>query len=82
MSQHNMSGLYNLSSEYFLTAKQLIKIVVKELNYKKEIKYSSSKKVIVDSIKLDNQKLSTKLSYDLTKQSDKLKYTLREYTKL
>lgn len=82
MSQHNMCGLYNLSSEYFLTAKQLIKIVVKELNYKKEIKYSSSKKVIVDSIKLDNQKLSKKLSYDLSKQSDKLKYTLREYTKL
>ncbi len=73
------TGIYNISSEYFLTAKDIIKYFLEVTETTKEITYTNSVYVKFDCIKLDNRKMMSEADYFIEDQTEKLKFYLKQF---
>lgn len=72
-------GVFNVSSLYFISATQLVDMMKKELKIRKPIIYTKSKKVVLNSVKLDNEKLVQTTNYQAENQKTKLIYYIKQF---
>lgn len=66
----NLEGVYNISSNLHLSAKDIISYVTSKFDYT-DVVYTSSKKVAIQSVKVESNSIQTALDYKITQQSDK-----------
>ncbi len=79
ISNNKVDGLYNISSDYNLTAKNIITLVSKMFDYdESRINYSSSVHVEDISIKVDGSIICNTLKYRISDQEEKLLYFLNK----
>lgn len=66
----NLEGVYNISSNLHLSAKDIISYVTNKFEYT-DVIYTSSKKVSIQSVKVESNSIQSALDYKITQQSDK-----------
>lgn len=79
ISNKSLTGIYNVTSDFFISAKEIITIIQKEFNLEdNNIIYTQKKKVTIPCLKTDNTYTCNTINYSIDMQEEKFKHFLRD----